>query len=114
MQQLYPDKYAQLEFPTYANGFTHPDLPVITEADATVMKWGLIPHWVKDDETAKKLSRMCLNAKIETLAEKPSFRDALKRDQRCIIPARSFFEWRWEDEKGKQKPNMRLSITKRT
>ena len=110
LKKRYPEKYADYEDNIMAaNGFTHPNLPVITDNDALTMKWGLIPHWVKDQETAKKLAKMCLNAKIETLAEKPSFRDALQRGQRCLIPATSFYEWRWEDEKGKQKTKYEIT-----
>lgn len=57
------------------------------------LKWGLIPHWSKDDSFASKL----INARAETIAEKPSFRDAFKT-HRCIIPATGFYEW---DKKSK-------------
>jgi len=57
------------------------------------LKWGLIPHWSKDDSFASKL----INARAETIAEKPSFRDAFKH-ARCIIPATGFYEW---DKKSK-------------
>lgn len=57
------------------------------------LKWGLIPHWSKDDSFASKL----INARAETIAEKPSFRDAFKHT-RCIIPATGFYEW---DKKSK-------------
>ena len=51
-------------------------------------KWGLIPHWAKDDSIGSKL----INARAETLREKPSFREAFA-GRRCIIPASGFFEW---------------------
>lgn len=57
------------------------------------LKWGLIPHWSKDDSFASRL----INARAETIAEKPSFRDAFKHT-RCIIPATGFYEW---DKKSK-------------
>ncbi|MGA9998107.1 MAG: SOS response-associated peptidase [Pyrinomonadaceae bacterium] len=59
------------------------------------LDWGLIPSWAKDTTIASKL----INARSETLSEKPSFREALKR-RRCLIVADGFFEW---DKKGKTK-----------
>lgn len=61
------------------------------------MKWGLVPHWAKDASIGNKL----INARAETAAEKPSFRDSFK-NKRCLIPATGFFEWR-EDPVGKTK-----------
>ena len=55
----------------------------------TAYRWGLIPHWAKD---AKIGSRM-FNARAETLAVSPAFRDAFRR-RRCIVPVDSFYEWR--------------------
>jgi Uncharacterized conserved protein len=52
------------------------------------MQWGLIPHWSKDESIANKL----INARSETLIEKPSFRNAFKK-QRCLIIADGFYEW---------------------
>lgn len=57
--------------------------------------WGLVPSWAKD----KKNSSHLINARMETVQEKPSFRSAFKH-RRCLIPANGFFEW--ERLNGKQ------------
>ncbi len=59
------------------------------------MKWGLIPSWTKTDKTVSGL----INARFETLAEKPSFKNSYK-NRRCIIPVTGFFEWK---KNGKEK-----------
>jgi len=56
----------------------------------TTAKWGLVPTWAKDTKSASKL----INARVEGIAEKPSFRKPL-RHQRCIIPASGYFEFIW-------------------
>ena len=63
---------------------------------AVNLHWGLIPHWSKD----KKISHHLINARAETLAEKPTFRTAYKQ-RRCLIPASGFYEWQ-RLEHGKQ------------
>lgn len=62
--------------------------------------WGLVPAWAK---TAKNSSHL-INARVETVREKPSFRAAFKH-RRCLIPATGFFEWA-KYEKGKQAFNI--------
>jgi putative SOS response-associated peptidase YedK len=54
-------------------------------------RWGLIPSWAKDQSIGSKM----INARAETLAEKPSFKSALLR-RRCLIPADGFYEWHKE------------------
>ncbi|MBV9848144.1 MAG: SOS response-associated peptidase [Armatimonadetes bacterium] len=54
--------------------------------------WGLIPSWAKDPKIGSRM----INARAETLAEKPAFRTALKR-RRCLIPADGFYEWQEAD-----------------
>jgi putative SOS response-associated peptidase YedK len=58
--------------------------------------FGLVPHWAKD----LKIARNTYNARSETVAEKPSFRDAWRRAQHCIIPAEAFFEPDWRSGKA--------------
>ena len=53
-----------------------------------LMRWGLIPSWVKDPSVAARM----INARSETAATNPAFRDALK-SRRCLIPADGFYEW---------------------
>src|SRR5512143_3331462 len=63
----------------------HRERPVRT---ASLMRWGLIPYWAKDDKGAYKM----INARAETVAERPAFRDAIQR-HRCLVPANGFYEW---------------------
>ncbi len=60
------------------------------------LKWGLVPSWATDEKIGYKM----INARAETLTEKPAFRNLFSR-KRCIIPADGFYEWK-QTEKGKQ------------
>jgi putative SOS response-associated peptidase YedK len=62
-----------------------------TSVYLTSMRWGLIPSWAKDASIGARL----INARGETLSEKPSFRSAFK-NRRCIVPASGFYEWKAE------------------
>ena len=58
------------------------------QRDMHMMRWGLVPSWAKDVSIGNKT----INARSETLEEKPSFRTSFQR-KRCVIPASGFFEW---------------------
>ena len=63
---------------------------------ASLGLFGLIPHWAKD----LAFGRRTYNARSETVAEKPSFRDAWRKGQRCVIPAEAIYEPNWESGKA--------------
>ena len=64
------------------------------ERELTQFYWGLIPHWANDGSMASKM----INARAETVFEKPAFREAISR-RRCLIPSDGFYEWRQENGK---------------
>jgi putative SOS response-associated peptidase YedK len=70
-------------------------VPVIrqdkNEPERTIssMRWGLIPYWAKDASMGAKM----INARSESLTEKPAFKDAIER-RRCLVPADAFYEWK--------------------
>ena len=64
--------------------------------ELVLLRWGLIPSWSKDPSIGNRL----INARAETVRDKPSFRGAFRR-HRCLIPANGFFEWQ-RQEHGKQ------------
>ena len=69
------------------------DIPAIRQGPSgrtvALLRWGLIPHWAKE----AKIGYRMINARAETVAEKPSFRTAFRR-RRCLVPATGFYEWR--------------------
>jgi putative SOS response-associated peptidase YedK len=86
------------------SAFGFPKLPVITMSEPLEFNsynWGLIPFWVKNRKAAFEIRMKTFNARAETLAEKPSFRESFKT-RRCLIPVHGFFEWHEHD--GKKYP----------
>jgi putative SOS response-associated peptidase YedK len=76
------------------------DVPVIIRNSPNrivMMRWGLIPHWSKEETTRYNM----INAVAETITEKPSYRNLLP-SKRCIVPASGYYEWQATKEKGKQ------------
>lgn len=82
------------------NGFSHPYCAIITNDKQEIIQfaqWGLLPDWAKD----KTIQKSTLNARLETIHEKPSFKAS--QGKRCLIPADGFYEWQWLDPEGKNK-----------
>lgn len=78
----------------HASGFSHPKLLIYPDRSPDfpeIATWGLVPHWVKDKEQMKKYWNNTLNARGETIFEKPSFRDSAKNN-RCLIYVDGFYE----------------------
>ena len=71
--------------------------PETKERTLDALRWGLVPYWAKD----VKIGYSLINAKAETVAEKPAFREAFK-SRRCLITADGFYEWKKLDAKAKQ------------
>ncbi len=109
LQHRFNAKFDNIEEyrPSVYNGFQHPKTPIITNQKTDTIQlynWGLIPFWAKDDGIKKNT----LNARMETIHEKPSFRNVVKN--RCLILADGFYEWQWLDEKGKKKQKYELTL----
>jgi putative SOS response-associated peptidase YedK len=68
----------------------------VPEREALLGSFGLVPHWAMDT----KIARQTYNARSETVATKPSFRDAWKKAQHCIIPAEAIYEPDWRSGKA--------------
>jgi len=83
------------------NGFVHPNIPIILDSTphliTTDHSWGLLPFWAKNEDIRKQT----LNARIESINEKPSFRTITQN--RCLIIATGYYEWHWNDSKGNTK-----------
>ena len=74
------------------------DIPVVSNPvarDVVMLRWGLIPHWAKDPAIGSRM----INARSETIQEKPSFRNAFKQ-RRCLILADGFYEWQKSSRRG--------------
>ena len=72
--------------------------PKTGERALDLLRWGLVPHWAADPKSGASLA----NARAETVASKPSFRDAFAR-RRCIVPVDGFYEWH-RPESGPKQP----------
>jgi len=92
--------------PSYNIAPSQAVLAVINDGKSNRMgflKWGLVPPWAKDSAIGHKM----INARAETLSEKPSFRTAFKK-KRCLVIADSFYEWKRHEDKSKTPMRIKL------
>ena len=87
----------EVEFRPHYNIAPTQHVPVIVSGGSNhieLMRWGLIPHWAKDEKIGHKL----INARSETVPTKPMFKYLLGK-KRCLVPANGFYEWKKENGK---------------
>ena len=95
------DHYGLTAVPAFTGSYNitpSAEIPVVRyhpDREPAICHWGFIPHWVKEPVLKP------INARAETLTEKPYFRDAF-RQRRCLIPANGYYEWRVEA--GRKQP----------
>lgn len=99
-----PDGGRDDVWPSYPAAFIrHPQplpasevAPGAAVAEALIGRFGLVPHWAKDET----VGRHTYNARSETVASKPSFRDAWRLGRRCVVPAEAIYEPDWRSGRG--------------
>jgi putative SOS response-associated peptidase YedK len=102
------DRYA-VNFPNaeffqqsyFLSAFSHPMVPVVIGENnglIQLFQWGLVPFWVKDTKAADEINLKTVNARSESVFEKPAYRDSV-RMHRCLVPVSGFFEWREVERK---------------
>lgn len=80
----------------HANAYQFPTWPILTHQEPErfqMMHWGLIPHWAKTHDDGLEIRTRTINARSETIYDKPSFRSAAQGGKRCLIPVTGFYEW---------------------
>ena len=82
----------------------------IVKRDLAVVSWGLIAPWLSDPAEAKASQSRAINARSESVHEKPTFRDGFK-SRRCLVPAQGYYEW--ATALGKYRPKQAFYISSR-
>lgn len=91
----------------YVNGFEHPKSIIITDKNPDVLDhgiWGLLPNWAKDE----KHQDFTLNARVEDITTTNSYKDTIQN--RCLIVADGFYEWKWLNKSGTKKEKYVIEI----
>ena len=77
------------------------ELPIVIKNRMGFGRWGFRPEWSKVDDLG--MASKMINARSETVADKPAYQDSWARGRRCIVPANGFYEWH-KDERGEKQP----------
>lgn len=98
----YVENVFQSEF---INGFSYPNIPIVLDSKPDIITtnftWGLIPT-----NRDKDFRKSTLNARLETLEEKPSFAPSI--NNRCLVIVSAYFDWHWNDPAGKSKTKYQI------
>ena len=91
-----------INFPARYNCAPCQELPIVVKGRMGFARWGFRPSWARDDNAG--MAAKMINARSESVSEKPAFRDTWAAGKRCIIPANGFYEWKKVDGnvQGKQ------------
>ena len=103
--EIIRERFAESGMERYNIAPTQDVLTITSDGEANAaqfMRWGLVPSWAKDISIGSRM----INARAETLAERPSFRVAFRR-RRCLVIADSFYEWKRD---GRKRTPMRISL----
>ncbi len=85
------------------------DVYIIKNQAIEIASWGIIAHWSKSDDEAAKSQSSAINARSESVHEKPTFKSAF-RSNRCLLPATGYYEW--ASELGKYKTKQPIYISR--
>ena len=92
-------------------GDTYPVLPIVTREGILKAKWGLVPHWVKTKDEAMNIRKFTLNARQESIFQKPSFRGSIT-SRRCLVPVNGFYEYKHLEDKSTELYEMTVFLRK--
>jgi putative SOS response-associated peptidase YedK len=97
LEQRFAAKQAPLALPSFkiVKAFANDTMPIITQENQTQInyfEWGLLPQWARGDEMVKKIREQTINARSETIFEKPSFKTSILH-QRCLVLCDGFIEY---------------------
>lgn len=108
-QEFSTNSAPELSLPADWNIKPTNDVYIIKNQAIEIASWGIIAHWSKSDDEAAKSQSSAINARSESVHEKPTFKSAF-RSNRCLLPATGYYEW--ASELGKYKTKQPIYISR--